>query len=455
VSLATPSVEAVTGRQPRLFYGWVIVATAFVTMAIGVNARTAFSLLFPAILDEFGWSRGTIAGAFAVGLFASTLFAPFIGLLMDRFGPRVVFPCGIVLVSAGLALATGVRAPWQLHLTLGVLVAGGSVSVSYMGHSLFLPNWFVRRRGLAIGLAFSGVGIGSIVLLPWLQGIISRDGWRAACWMLAGIVLVVLLPLNLLVPRLRPAELGLRPDGDPAAPGPDRRSGERTTVERASDRVVDRAWAAVDWTLPRAMRTSRFWWLALAYFGGLFAWYAIQVHQTKYLLEIGFAPGPAAYALGLVGLTGIAGGIALGHLSDRVGREWAWSLGSLGFALCFAVLLVMKTHPTPELLYLMVGAQGLLGYGMASVFGAIPAELFEGRRYGAIFGTLNLASNAGAGVGPWVTGLIHDHTGSYAPAFTLGIGLSLVSMVAVWLAAPRKVRAVAGRALRQKGVQRE
>src|SRR5262249_2625330 len=250
-----------------------------------------------------------------------------------------------------------------------------------------------------------------------------------------------------------PAELGLRPDGDPAAS--DRPVGGQTTVERASGRILDPAWAAVDWTLPRAMRTSRFWWLALAYFGGLFAWYPIQGHETKYLLEIGFAPGPAAYALGLVGLTGIAGGIALGHLSDRVGREWAWSLGSFGFALCFVVLLVMKAHPTPELLYLMVGAQGLLGYGMASVFGAIPAELFEGRRYGAIFGTLNLASNAGAGVGPWVTGLIHDHTGSYAPAFSLGIGLSLVSMVAVWLAAPRKVRAVAGRRLRQKGVRRE
>src|SRR5262249_21005721 len=197
VSLATPSVEAVTRRRPRLFYGWVIVATAFVTMAIVVNARTAFSLLFPAILDEFGWPRGTIPGPLPGGLVASPLFALFIGLLMDRFGPRVVFPCGIVLVSAGLALATGVRAPWQLDLTLGVLVAGGTVSVSYMGHSLFLPNWFVRRRGLAIGLAFSGVGIGSIVLLPWLQGGIRRGGSRAACWTLAVLVLVALPPPHL------------------------------------------------------------------------------------------------------------------------------------------------------------------------------------------------------------------------------------------------------------------
>jgi MFS family permease len=105
----------------------------------------------------------------------------------------------------------------------------------------------------------------------------------------------------------------------------------------------------------------------------------------------------------------------------------------------------MRDRPWPILLYLMVASQGLLGYGLSSVFGAIPAELFQGRRFGTIFGTLNIASNLGAGVGPWVTGLIHDRTDSYAPAFWLGLVASVVSLGAMWLAAPRKVRAVAGR----------
>lgn len=424
------------------FYGWAIVASAFVTMGIGVNARTSFSLMFPPILDEFGWTRGVTAAAFALGFLASSTYSPFIGLLMDRFGPRVVFPLGVVLLSAGLALGTLVRQPWHLYLTLGAMVAGGSVFVSYMGHSLILPNWFVRRRGLAIGVAFSGVGIGSIVILPWLQTLIAGSGWRAACWAMAILTVAVLLPLNLLVPRQRPEELGLRPDGQPepgqgAGPAP-------------VDLVVDRAWVAVDWTLARALRTARFWWLGLAYLTGLYAWYAVQVHQTKYLLEIGVAPGPAAYALGLVGLTGIVGQIGLGHLSDRIGREWAWGLGSGGFVLCYALLLAMRTNPSPLLLYLMVAVQGGLGYGMASVYGAIPAELFEGRRYGTIFGTLNLFSNAGAGLGPWVTGLLHDLTGSYVLAFQVAIGCSLASMATVWLAAPRKVRAVAGRVPRAR-----
>ncbi|HEV8673288.1 MAG TPA: MFS transporter [Methylomirabilota bacterium] len=426
-------------RRPfPVFYGWVIVATAFVTMGLVVNARTAFSLLFPPILDEFGWARGVTAAAFAVGFLGGTLYAPFIGILMDRVGPRVVFPAGILLISAGLALATRVREPWHLYATLGVLVTGGSMAVSYIGHSLFLPNWFVRRRGLAIGIAFSGVGVGSITLLPWAQEIIGRAGWRTACWTLALLLLIVILPLNVLIPRQRPEELGLGPDGDAVLPGDG-------AGRRAADNVVDRAWASTDWTLGRAVRTARFWWVALAYLCGLFAWYAVQVHQTKYLTEIGFSPALAAYALGLVGLTGIVGQIALGHLSDRIGREWAWTLSGLGYVICYAVLLVMAEHPTRPLVYVMVASQGMLGYGLASVFGPIPAELFQGRHFGTIFGTLNLAAGAGAGLGPWVTGLVHDLTGSYAPAFWLAIGCSLVSVAAMWLAAPRKVRAVAGR----------
>jgi MFS family permease len=428
-------------RRRPVFYGWVLVATAFVTMGLVVNARTAFSLFFPAILDEFGWSRALTAATFTTGLLAANLFTPFLGLLMDRLGPRVLFPVGLGLMSLGLALATAAREPWHLHLTLGVLMAGATVLVGYMGHSLLLPNWFVRRRGLALGVAFSGVGVGSFLLLPWIQGLIGRVGWRGACWTLAALLALVVLPLNALLPRRRPEELGLRPDGDESLVG---------AARPASVHVVDPVWAATEWTLARAVRTSRFWWLFLCYFTGLFAWYAVQIHQTKYLLDLGFSGELAAYALGLVGLSGIVGQIAWGHLSDRVGREWAWTASGAGFALCYLTLLALPAHPARWLVYLMVVAQGLLGYGLASVFGAIPMELFQGARYGSIFAVLNIASNAGAGMGPWVTGLVYDRTGSYAPAFWLAFACSAVSIGAVWLAGPRKVRLVAGRAGRNR-----
>ena len=421
------------------FYGWVVVAAAFVTMAVGVNARTAFSLLFPPILEEFGWERGVTAGAFSFGFLVSAAMSPVLGRLMDRRGPRAVVGFGVGVTAAGLLLAPLIREPWHLYATLGVLVGGGVVCLGYTGQALFLPNWFVRRRGLAMSLAYSGVGVGSIVLLPWVQTLIGGAGWRAACLTLGVLVLVLLVPLSLLL-KGRPEEIGLAPDGDRTAAG-------AAGVSRAAN-VVDPEWAAVDWTLGRAVRTARFWWIAVGYSCGLFAWYAVQVHQTKYLVEIGFTPTVAAWALGLVSLVAIPGQVALGHLSDRIGREWIWTVGSLGFAVCYAALLLLDEAPTPALLYVMVASQGMLGYGLASVFGAIPAEVFEGRHYGAIFGTINVAAIAGGAAGPWVAGALHDATGDYASAWWIAIGCCTLSALAIWFAAPRKVRVVAGRVRR-------
>src|SRR5205085_11028789 len=340
------------------FYGWVIVGVAFVTMAVGVNARTAFSLLLPPILDEFGWERGVTAGAFSFGFMVSACLTPALGHLMDRRGPRLVIEGGVVAMGAGL--------------------------------------------------------------------------------MLGALVLVLLVPLNLLL-KGQPQECGLEPDGDRAAHSTD-------TVERPTN-VIDAAWVAVDWTLARALTTARFWWLAVGYFCGLFAWYAVQVHQTKYLVEIGFSPSHAAWALGFVSLAGIPGQIALGHLSDRIGREWVWTVGNLGFVVCYLALLALGQAPTPPLLWVMVVSQGMLGYGLTSVIGAIPAEIFEGRHYGSIFGMLMLAAIGGGAAGPFVTGVLHDVAGSYTLAWWLAIGCSVLSGVAIWLAAPRRVRVVAGRVL--------
>ncbi|ETW99519.1 MAG: MFS transporter [Candidatus Entotheonella factor] len=431
-----PTPPARLARLP-FFYGWIVVAVAFVTMGLCVNARTAFSLLFPPILAEFGWERGVTAAAFSIGFVASTLYAPFSGMLMDRLGPRYVLSFGVLLISVGMATATRIQAPWHLYVSLGVLVVGGSVFTSYIGHSLFLPNWFVWRRGLAIGIAFSGVGVGSIVIFPWMQQVIDDMGWRDACWMMAIVLCVILIPLNVLFQRQRPQDMGLMPDGSavPSATG----DGEETRSN-----VVDPDWAAIEWTLGRAVRTARYWWVFAGFLTALFAWYAVQVHQTKALIETGFDPGQAAYALGWVGLTGIVGQIALGHLSDRLGREWAWTAAGLGFVVCYAALLLMPRAPTPLTMYIIVASQGVLGYGLTSVMGAIPAELFQGKRYGTIFGTLSLGAGLGAACGPWVTGVIYDRTGSYALAWWMALGLSLVSILCMWLAAPRRVRAVAG-----------
>src|SRR5215470_2713585 len=417
------------------YYGWMIVAVVFVTMAIGVNARTAFSLLFPPIIGEFGWDRGVTAGAFSFGFVVSGFMSPLIGRLMDQYGPRAVMQLGVVLMGGGMLLAPLTTQPWHLYLTLGVMVGAGSVCLGYSGFSLFLPNWFVRRRGLAIGIAFAGVGIGSVTLLPWVQHMIEQGGWRTACTAMGLLILIALAPINLLL-RKRPEDLGLQPDGDAAS---------SASSAKAVSNVLDPVWASTEWTLARALRTARFWWIALGYFCGLYIWYAVQVHQTKFLLDIGFSANVGVWALGVVSLLGIPGQIVLGHVSDRVGREAVWAISCLGFAICFAALVALKYEPSLWLVYLMVFTQGALGYGLTSIMGAVVLEIFQGRHYGSIFGTIMLAALAGGAAGPWATGVLHDFTGSYTIAFAVGIAVSLLSAIAIWQASPGKVRAVAGK----------
>src|SRR5215475_9676269 len=233
-----------SARLP-FYYGWLIVAIAFVTMAIGVTARTAFSLLLPPLIDEFKWDRGLAAGAFSFGFLISAILSPFVGRVVDARGPRIVILTGVALMSAGLLLAPFVTSPWQLYATLGVAVGGGANMMTYTVHSQFLPNWFVRRRGLAISIAFAGAGVGAILLLPWLQTIILTEGWRASCVAMGWLVLFGIAPVTFFV-RKNPADVGQKPDGDRVSPD--------TVAKRHAAATLDPLWTATEWTLRRALR---------------------------------------------------------------------------------------------------------------------------------------------------------------------------------------------------------
>jgi MFS family permease len=142
-------IRRFASRLP-FYYGWLIIGVAFVTMAVSVSARTAFSLLLPSLIDEFGWERGLVAGAFSFGFLVSAVLGPIAGRVIDRHGPRLVIGSGVCLMVAGLLTAPAIQEPWQLYATLGVLVGAGANLMSFTVHSQYLPNWFVRRRGLAI-----------------------------------------------------------------------------------------------------------------------------------------------------------------------------------------------------------------------------------------------------------------------------------------------------------------
>ena len=429
-------------NQVPFYYGWVIVALGFITMGIGLNARTTFSLLFPPILDEFGWSRATVAAAFSIGFLGYTFLSPLLGFLMDKFGPRFVIPIGAVVTASGFLLSTLATSPWHFYMTLGLLVIGGALFFSYVAQTTFLPNWFNKRRGLAMGITFSGVGVGSILLFPLVEHAIQSVGWRQTSIIIALVLLVVLVPLNLIFQRKSPQDLGLEADGLST------NSLESNLVEtkKYESRVVDIAWKSTDWTLVKAMKTKRFWWLMVAFSSGLYVWYAVQVHQTRFLIDSGFTPEIAAIGLGLVGLTGSAGQIGLGYLSDRVGREWGWTIALVGFAISYIILIAIGHWPTNSLMIVMACFQGLFGYGLASVFASVPVELFGGKQYGFIMGVIGAISGIGGALGPWLTGLMFDKLGNYDVAFMLAAVLCLVSIGAIWMASPRKVLLVSGQA---------
>ena len=144
----------------------------------------------------------------------------------------------------------------------------------------------------------------------------------------------------------------------------------------------------------------------------------------------------------------------IGALSDRIGRELGWALALSGFVAASGLLLALEAAPTMALLWAMVVLQGLLGNGLSAMFGAIPAEIFQGRKFPQIFSTISLIANFGAGAGVWAMGWIHDATGDYRAGFWICLALSMTSMICIWQASPRRVRLVAGRAEARAAAQR-
>ena len=416
------------------FYGWIIVAVTFVTMAIGVNARTAFSLFFPPIIDEFGWERGVTAGAFSFGFLVSGAVSPLIGRLMDRAGPRAVMELGVALMAGGMLLAPLTTQPWHLYLTIGVMVGSGSVCLGYSGQSLFLPNWFNRRRGpgdragvrrrrrrlddaAAVGAAHDRADR----MAHRLHGDGNPDPGGA---------------------RADQSAAAQAPRGYRAAAGRRRRAfglEQAGLLCRRSRLGRHRLDAAAARFAPRGSGGYRSAISAACTSGT-----RCRFTRPNFCSTSASARTSRSGRSGAVSLLGIPGQIWLGHLSDRVGREWIWTAGCSGFAICFAALIALKAFPSLMLVYLMVLAQGALGYGLTSIMGAVVLEIFQGKHFGSIFGTVMLAALAGGAAGPWVTGALHDLTGSYAFAFAIGIAMSALSALAIWMASPRKVRAVAG-----------
>ncbi len=422
-------------KAHRFYYGWVIVGVSFLTLFFTHGIRNSFGVFYVAMLQEYGWGRGETAGAFSLAMVIHAFFSIVTGALIDRFGPRILFPLGATLLAMGLAAASRIGAIWHLYLAFGVVIAIGINTMAYVPHMSLIAKWFMRRRGLASGLVLAGMGIGIMVMAPVIQLMIDNVGWRFAFLILAGLVLCILVPMTALFQRRSPEGIGQFTDGIvPGSPGIHTSQSEGSRKDTQTPALPDQ------WTLRSSLHTRAFWWMSLVNISSGFSINMMVVHQAAHVVDAGYSPSIAALVVGLVGLFGSAGAILGGFISDRIGREPGYTMGGSAAIVGILLLLLVQDTSSPWMLYAFVILFGL-GHGSCGPIGAAAtADLFPGNSLGRIFGTTVIWWGLAAALGAYLGGYFHDQIGSYTLPFLLvmiSIGLGILG---ICMAAPRHRR---------------
>jgi len=420
--MSVSKIEIIPGRVLQRYYPWVVIAIAFLTVGVAFGARNAFAVFLVAVIEEFHWSRGLASGTLMLGSVMWTLAAPVIGILLDRFGPRIVLSGGAITMAAGFVISGMTHSILEFYLGMGIFMGIGFAALTMTSQATFLSNWFVRKRGMAIGTAASGIGLGILLVVPWTQWLIATYGWRAAFFILAGVLAIVVAPLNYFFQRQRPEEMNLKPDfGDSPA--------------RSSGHVKAAGFNGP--SLKEALRTWRFWAFALGVLAGAIPLHMVLIHQVAAVSDAGFSKELAAFGLGLIGLFTAPSMISMGLLADRIGRQWSYLFGSVSLMVGIALLMMITEADRSWLFYTFPPFVAFGFSSRQSLYPTIAADLFHGKSFGAIIGAIALFIGAGAGIGPWLGGVIYDWTGSYYWAFCLAQALALLSVGFIWMAGSR------------------
>ncbi len=420
-----------------MFYGWFIVAAGIMAYALGYGARYSFSVIFPSLLEEFHWPRDTTAIMLSVHLLAYGFVSPLAGNMVDRLGPRKTMALGTVLLSLGLALSSLGNTPWHFYLSFGVLSGAGLCLIGAVPFTTVLRNWFEKKRGLAFSLLFFGAG-GAFAWYPGIAFLVNSGGWRYAFKVEAVIVAALMLPIILLIVRYHPRDKGLFSDGASMSPE------NSTSAGGGGNHIVDPDWAAKDWTLPKAVRTARFWFLCLTTFS---LWGIMQhimvAHHVAFATDLGYSKIYASSVLSVFGIFFAFGSLAA-FISDRIGRELTMTIGTvIGISGIF-VLTLLKDTSNPWMLYYYSIAFGF-GLGMSGpLIAATTTDIFQGPKVGATIGFVWFSFAVGGAIGPWLGGWLFEVTHDYEIAFMVAMVWYAIACAAMWLAAPRKVRLVPG-----------
>jgi sugar phosphate permease len=397
--------------RSNIYYGWYIVAAVWI-MAFLLGG-TAVSLYFKPILDEFGWTRASLSLVSAVVLLGLAVLSPFIGKLIDRFGPRLMLLVSVLAQIVSAAVNGMAGSLW--HIYIGRFLY--EIKPTH-GSQVLLNRWFVRFRGLALGIASTGIPLGTLLLSPLAQYLIIHWGWRISLFFWAGVTLVILLPLLVLI-RNRPQDMGLQPDGAPLKVGiVDKKKAEQEAVS--------------GFELSASIKTAAFWLLCGTQLICGIGCGFMMTHLVIFATDIGYSAMIGATFLSVVGGGNLIGLLATGYLSDHIKRNRVLSLTHLFRAISFIVIvIVIFTGNGPLWMFLI--AMALFGFGWyttAPLTAGLAADMFGYKHMGTILGITLTFHYVGTAIGALGGGVVYTQTGSYLGVFvTQGF---MECLAAIW-----------------------
>ena len=413
---------------PRIFYGWNLVGVALVSGAFNAGVAMWGLGVFASSMEmELGWSRSALFLGLTIRTGMTGLLSPIVGPWRDtRNGPRALMLVGAVILGGSLMALRWVDDLWQFYLFFGVVGAIGNLGAGGMLTQTILPKWFIRRRGIALGIASTGGAMGPLFFPISIIGLISLLGWRDAWFALGALAVVVLVPLALTV-RTNPEDIGLLPDGDtdPAAPAPS--GGARSRPSRANE---------VSLTGRQALRTPSFWLIILAFGLGGLGQQGFQSNWVPYLEGVGFASSTAALAITVYGVFSVSARLWWGILADRYQVRYLLVIQSLMTGTSVLLLIYVMG---PFMLFAFVVIFGATMGGGFMMRPLIVANYFGRGHIGAITGYMRPFQGLTTALGPVVVALVYDTLGSYFWSFiAVMVGFAFTAAVIILAKPPRE-----------------
>ncbi len=411
----------------RVYYGWLIVAAA--GAAEFANAASAISVLTVFVnpmTQEFGWSRTQISGATSIGAILGAVVAPFTGQLVDRIGSRALLAGGCLVVGLACLYLSAVHTLLGFYLAFSLSRMADQGAIKIAAYPA-VGKWFLRYRGRAIALVFCAASVGIIVLAPVVQMVIDAWGWRAAWVVLAMVIFCLGVIPSALVMRRQPEDLGLAVDGLPQdVVGASRRVG--AVPQPHSDAAND---GEPRWRLKEAAATPAFWMVLVSLFAVSTASSGVGLHLVPHLTQQGLSPRQAVGAISVLSASGAVGALVLGFLAERfpvrVLMGLVYLLGAAGVAVLTLADTVAET-------YLFAVLHGIASSGVNALAPILWASYYGRWSLGSIHGISRAFQVTGFAVGPLLSGLVYDATGSYQNAFLYLALVAAASSLLVFLA---------------------